>query len=166
MYRYYNYLYTLCLGTITCTLVKSWTLYLFMCRYYNYLYTHYSSPLLTERVDAAATCHDILMNFLVSHVTRRPPIKLTQRKHYRQIDLPASNIPGTSLSLSLSLSLFHSLSLSVHLPLFCNFQFWGIQKGDTENNCIMNFLITHIKIYTHTSLGLWSKQFLNENSLF
>ncbi|XP_076457051.1 exostosin-1a-like [Babylonia areolata] len=53
-------------------------------RYYNHLYTHYASRLLTQRVEATNNCHHILLNFLVSHVTRRPPIKLTQRKQYRE----------------------------------------------------------------------------------
>merc|ERR1712083_1149060 len=34
-------------------------------------------------VDEAGNCEDILMNFLVAHVTRRPPIKVTQRKQYK-----------------------------------------------------------------------------------
>lgn len=53
-------------------------------RYYNYLYTHYTSSLLTQRVEAVNNCHDILINFLVTHVTRRPPIKVTQRKQYKE----------------------------------------------------------------------------------
>ncbi|XP_076437900.1 exostosin-1a-like [Babylonia areolata] len=53
-------------------------------RYYHHLYTHYTSSLLTQRVDAANECHDILFNFLVAHVTRRPPIKVTQRKQFRE----------------------------------------------------------------------------------
>ena len=56
-------------------------------RYYNYMYTHYTSSLLTQRVDAANNCHDILLNFIVSHVTRRPPVKLTQRKQFRESSL-------------------------------------------------------------------------------
>lgn len=59
-------------------------------RYYNYMYTHYASTMLTQRVDASNNCHDILLNFIVSHVTRRPPIKLTQRKQYRDSALGSS----------------------------------------------------------------------------
>ena len=56
-------------------------------RYYNYLYWHWLSPLLHKTVEQSQNCEDILMNFLVSHVTRRPPIKVTQRKQYK--DQPA-----------------------------------------------------------------------------
>jgi len=35
-------------------------------------------------VDARMNCEDILMNFIVSHVTRRPPIKVTQRRAYKE----------------------------------------------------------------------------------
>nr|XP_023011773.1 exostosin-1 [Leptinotarsa decemlineata] len=53
-------------------------------RYYNFLYTEWLSPLLHKTVEQSQNCEDILMNFLVSHVTRRPPIKVTQRKQYKE----------------------------------------------------------------------------------
>ncbi|XP_075223224.1 exostosin glycosyltransferase 1 ttv [Lycorma delicatula] len=53
-------------------------------RYYNYLYTEWLSPLLLKTVEQSHNCEDILINFLVSHVTRRPPIKVTQRKQYKE----------------------------------------------------------------------------------
>ncbi|KAL0268472.1 UNVERIFIED_CONTAM: hypothetical protein PYX00_010401 [Menopon gallinae] len=53
-------------------------------RYYNYLYTHWLSPLLHKTVEQSQNCEDILMNLLVCHVTRRPNIKLTQRKLYKE----------------------------------------------------------------------------------
>ncbi|KAL8607673.1 hypothetical protein ACOMHN_039347 [Nucella lapillus] len=64
-------------------------------RYYHHLYTHATSALLTQRVDAANDCHDILLNFLVAHVTRRPPVKVTQRKQHREWALgPSPPLPG------------------------------------------------------------------------
>ncbi|XP_013791340.2 exostosin-1a-like, partial [Limulus polyphemus] len=53
-------------------------------RYYNYLYTYYLHNLLHKTVDQSQNCEDILMNFLVSHVTKLPPIKVTQRKQYKE----------------------------------------------------------------------------------
>lgn len=53
-------------------------------RYYNALFSKVLSPSLQNMVDSAGNCEDILMNFLVSHVTRRPPIKVTQRKQYKE----------------------------------------------------------------------------------
>ncbi|KAL4096710.1 hypothetical protein QTP88_021613 [Uroleucon formosanum] len=53
-------------------------------QYYNTLYTQWLSPLLIKTVEQSHNCEDILMNFLVSHVTRRPPIKVSQRKHYKE----------------------------------------------------------------------------------
>ncbi|CAB1342929.1 unnamed protein product [Coregonus sp. 'balchen'] len=35
-------------------------------------------------VDQMANCEDILMNFLVSAVTKLPPIKVTQKKQYKE----------------------------------------------------------------------------------
>ncbi|XP_014470573.1 PREDICTED: exostosin-1 [Dinoponera quadriceps] len=52
-------------------------------RYYNTLYTELLSSTLHKTVEQSQNCEDILMNFLVSHVTRRPPIKVTQRKLYK-----------------------------------------------------------------------------------
>lgn len=37
-----------------------------------------------KTVEQSNNCEDILMNFLVSHVTRQSPIKVTQRKHYKE----------------------------------------------------------------------------------
>ena len=53
-------------------------------KYFNYLYAEWLSPLLLKTVQQSNNCEDILMNFLVSHVTRQPPIKVTQRKHYKE----------------------------------------------------------------------------------
>ncbi|KAG4074562.1 hypothetical protein HA402_005627 [Bradysia odoriphaga] len=52
-------------------------------RYYNYVYTNWLSLLLLKTVQQSSNCEDILMNLLVSHVTRKPPIKVTQRKGYK-----------------------------------------------------------------------------------
>uniref|UniRef100_W5KYT6 Exostosin glycosyltransferase 1 n=1 Tax=Astyanax mexicanus TaxID=7994 RepID=W5KYT6_ASTMX len=53
-------------------------------RYYNYLYTHYLPSRLLSMVDQLANCEDILMNFLISAVTKLPPIKVTQKKQYKE----------------------------------------------------------------------------------
>nr|XP_012774456.1 exostosin-1 isoform X2 [Maylandia zebra] len=53
-------------------------------RYYHYLFTHYIPASLLTMVDRMANCEDILMNFLVSAVTKQPPIKVTQKKQYKE----------------------------------------------------------------------------------
>ncbi|XP_026202913.1 exostosin-1b [Anabas testudineus] len=53
-------------------------------RYYHYLYTNYLPTSLKSMVDQLANCEDILMNFLVSAVTKLPPIKVTQKKQYKE----------------------------------------------------------------------------------
>nr|XP_045617389.1 exostosin-1-like isoform X2 [Procambarus clarkii] len=52
-------------------------------RYWQHVYTHQSPSGLLSTVKTTSNCDDILMNFLVSAITRRPPIKLTQRKQYK-----------------------------------------------------------------------------------
>ncbi|XP_037119124.1 exostosin-1b [Syngnathus acus] len=53
-------------------------------RYYHYLYTNYLPSSLKTMVDQLANCEDILMNFLVSAITKLPPIKVTQKKQYKE----------------------------------------------------------------------------------
>ncbi|KAJ8333586.1 hypothetical protein SKAU_G00415940 [Synaphobranchus kaupii] len=53
-------------------------------RYYHYLYTNVLPASLKSMVDQLANCEDILMNFLVSAVTKLPPIKVTQKKQYKE----------------------------------------------------------------------------------
>lgn len=53
-------------------------------RYYHYLFTRYIPASLLTTVDRMANCEDILMNFLVSAVTKQPPIKVTQKKQYKE----------------------------------------------------------------------------------
>ena len=52
-------------------------------RYYFHMYTNYLNAKLKQTVDQLQNCEDILMNFLVSDITKYPPIKLTQRKSYK-----------------------------------------------------------------------------------
>ncbi|KAM7288912.1 putative exostosin-1 [Ixodes scapularis] len=61
-------------------------------RYYQEMYSRWLPESLRQTVDAAHNCEDILMNFLVSQVTRLPPIKVTQRKQYRE----AATSPATA----------------------------------------------------------------------
>ncbi|KAG8143131.1 putative Exostosin-1c-like isoform X1 protein, partial [Naja naja] len=52
--------------------------------YYHSLFSNYLPAKLRSFVDRIANCEDILMNFLVSAVTKLPPIKVTQKKHLRE----------------------------------------------------------------------------------
>ncbi|CDQ68388.1 unnamed protein product [Oncorhynchus mykiss] len=63
-------------------------------RYYHYLFSHYLPPSLRALVDRTSNCEDILMNFLVSAVTHLPPIKVAQRKQYKELPSPQ----GTKMS--------------------------------------------------------------------
>ena len=46
-------------------------------RYYNHLYTEWLPQSTIKLVDELNNCEDLLMNMLVSHVTKLPPIKGT-----------------------------------------------------------------------------------------
>ncbi|XP_077990001.1 exostosin-1-like [Glandiceps talaboti] len=60
-------------------------------RYYNTLFSEFLPAKLRHRVDELNNCEDILMNFLVSHVIKLPPIKVTQRKIYKETMLQSVN---------------------------------------------------------------------------
>ncbi|XP_037100417.1 exostosin-1 isoform X2 [Syngnathus acus] len=53
-------------------------------RYYHYLFSSYVPSSLLSMVDHMANCEDILMNFLVSAVTKQAPVKVTQKKQYKE----------------------------------------------------------------------------------
>lgn len=50
----------------------------FLHRYYGKLYADFLPESLRRTVDNFNNCEDILLNFLVSHVTHKPPVKVTQ----------------------------------------------------------------------------------------
>lgn len=45
-------------------------------QYFAYLYFHWMPQVIRDKVDEYMNCEDIAMNFLVSHITRKPPIKV------------------------------------------------------------------------------------------
>ena len=64
----------------------------FIHKYYMYLYSYTLPQAIRDKVDEYMNCEDIAMNFLVSHVTRKPPVKVTSRWTFR--------CPGCPVSLS------------------------------------------------------------------
>lgn len=87
-------------------------------RYWQHVYTFQSASGLLSTVKTTNNCDDILMNFLVAAVTRRPPIKLTQRKHYKDNASEAKWIwtePSHFHQRSVCLNTF--TSLMGHMPL-------------------------------------------------
>lgn len=49
----------------------------FLSQYYAYLYSYVMPQAIRDMVDEYINCEDIAMNFLVSHITRKPPIKVS-----------------------------------------------------------------------------------------
>jgi alpha-1,4-N-acetylglucosaminyltransferase EXTL3 len=48
-------------------------------RFYNYLFTFAMDARIREKIDELRNCEDIAFNMLVSHITRRPPLKVTTK---------------------------------------------------------------------------------------
>ncbi len=48
-------------------------------QYYSYLYSYWMPQEIRDIVDQYMNCEDIAMNFLVSHITRQPPLKVGTR---------------------------------------------------------------------------------------
>lgn len=64
-------------------------------QYYAYLYSYVMPQPIRDMVDEYINCEDIAMNFLVSHITRKPPIKVSDSTY-------ASAIHAASPALHLS----------------------------------------------------------------
>ena len=68
-------------------------------------------------VDSSQMCEDMLMNFLVSHVTRLAPIKVAQRKsikdHSSSSSSSSSPVSSSQVALTLSASPYNESSFSV-----------------------------------------------------
>jgi len=64
----------------------------FFHKYYSYVYTNIMENAIKEMVDNFMNCEDIAMNFLVAHITQKPPIKVTSRWTFR--------CPGCPVALS------------------------------------------------------------------
>ncbi|XP_018323408.2 exostosin-3 [Agrilus planipennis] len=62
----------------------------FVHRHYFYLYWKMLPQAIRDKVDEYMNCEDIAMNFLVSHVTRQPPVKVTSRWTFRCPGCPQS----------------------------------------------------------------------------
>nr|XP_002121020.1 exostosin-like 3 isoform X1 [Ciona intestinalis] len=78
----------------TCELSMVLTGAAFFHKYYMYLYTNWMPAAVRAIVDEYMNCEDIAMNFLVSHITRKPPVKVTSRWTFR--------CPGCPVALSQS----------------------------------------------------------------
>ncbi len=46
-------------------------------QYYLYLYSQWMPQTIRDIVDEYINCEDIAINFLVSHITRKPPLKVS-----------------------------------------------------------------------------------------
>lgn len=62
----------------------------FIHRHYLHLYWKWLPQAIRDKVDEYMNCEDIAMNFLVSHVTRKPPVKVTSRWTFRCPGCPQS----------------------------------------------------------------------------
>ena len=48
-------------------------------KYYNYAYSRVMPAAIRDKVDEFMNCEDLAMNFLIAHMTRKPPVKVTSR---------------------------------------------------------------------------------------
>ncbi|XP_037081023.1 exostosin-3-like [Pollicipes pollicipes] len=64
----------------------------FFHKYYAHMYSEWMPQVIRDKVDEYMNCEDIAMNFLISHLTRQPPVKVTSRWTFR--------CPGCPMTLS------------------------------------------------------------------
>lgn len=51
----------------------------FIHKHYMHLYSNWLPQAIRDKVDEYMNCEDIAMNFLISHLTRKPPVKVIMR---------------------------------------------------------------------------------------
>jgi len=81
----------------------------FFHKYYAYLYSNWMPQAIRDKVDEYMNCEDIAMNFLVSHITRKPPVKVSNY-------LPILFFRQVFLFLNLKISFFAG-NFSVDIPV-------------------------------------------------
>jgi len=59
-------------------------------KYYSYVYSFIMSPDIRDIVDNFVNCEDLAMNFLIAHITRKPPVKVTSRWTFRCPGCPST----------------------------------------------------------------------------
>jgi len=70
-------------------------------QYYMFVYSYVMPQAIRDKVDEYLNCEDLAMNFLVSHITRKPPIKVQQiSPHFASTT--ATTITNTVLYLNYS----------------------------------------------------------------
>ncbi|CAL4124151.1 unnamed protein product, partial [Meganyctiphanes norvegica] len=81
-------------------------------RYWHHVYAFAASPELKTTVEQTNNCHDLLLNFLVAQFTQHPPIKLTQRKNFKDPTSEGKRVwtdPGHFQQRSVCLNTFTSV---------------------------------------------------------
>ena len=51
-------------------------------RFYNYYFTHVMDKKIRHKIDELNNCEDIAFNMMVSHLTRKPPLKVTTKWNF------------------------------------------------------------------------------------
>ena len=56
----------------------------FFHKYYAHMYSEWMPQVIRDKVDEYMNCEDIAMNFLISHLTRQPPVKVRSERQASQ----------------------------------------------------------------------------------
>ncbi|GAB6018668.1 hypothetical protein CHUAL_000344 [Chamberlinius hualienensis] len=94
----------------------------FFHKYYSYVYSNVMPQTIRDKVDEYMNCEDIAMNFLVSHMTRLPPLKVTSRWTFR--------CPGCPVALSEDDTHFQERHMCIN-------HFVKIETATLVNNAMM-----------------------------
>ena len=55
---------------------------IFFIQYYNYLYSYWMPQSIRDVVDTSMNGEDLAMNFLISYISRKPPMKVCNKHNY------------------------------------------------------------------------------------
>ena len=98
----------------------------FIHKHYTYLYTHWLPQAIRDKVDEYMNCEDIAMNFLISHITRKPPVKVNKLCVSNIMPWPIPNVTVT-INIPLFVILFcpGHITLDIQVPWLSSFSLRG-----------------------------------------
>ncbi|VDL99428.1 unnamed protein product [Schistocephalus solidus] len=117
----------------------------FIHRYYLHAYTYEMPSRIREIVDEEMNCEDIAMNFLVSHITRKPPIKWHPTTGWVVLYL------FFSLVLSKIFTLLHS-QVTTHWSFLCHRCSSTLYSRPTHKESRSTCINSFVKIYGYNPL--------------
>lgn len=95
----------------------------FIHKHYTYLYTHWLPQAIRDKVDEYMNCEDIAMNFLISHLTRKPPVKVRIMRTKYFVCIKVGRLNTRNYHFNVCLCKLGYITLDISMSWLSNFSF-------------------------------------------